>query len=46
MPDMLILETEDRMEKAVEATAGEFSQIQTGRASLSLLDNVTVEYYG
>ena len=46
MPDMLILETEDRMEKAVEAIAGEFSQIQTGRASLSLLDNVTVEYYG
>ena len=46
MPDMLILETEDRMEKAVEATTSEFSQIQTGRASLSLLDNVTVEYYG
>ena len=46
MPDMLILETEDRMEKAVEATISEFSQIQTGRASLSLLDNVTVEYYG
>ncbi|MCS5610067.1 MAG: ribosome recycling factor [Candidatus Poribacteria bacterium] len=46
MPDMLILETEDRMEKAVEATTSEFPQIQTGRASLSLLDNVTVEYYG
>ena len=46
MPDMLILETEDRMEKAVEVTTSEFAQIQTGRASLSLLDNVTVEYYG
>jgi len=34
------------MEKAVEATTSDFSQIQTGRASLSLLDNVTVEYYG
>jgi len=34
------------MEKAVEATTNEFSQIQTGRASLSLLDNITVEYYG
>lgn len=38
--------TEDRMKGALEALKHEFSTIRTGRASLSLLDDVMVDYYG
>jgi ribosome recycling factor len=36
----------DRMDKAVDALREEFSSLRTGRASASLLDQVTVEAYG
>lgn len=39
-------EAEDRMQKAVEATRGEFTSIRTGRATAGLLDHVVVEAYG
>ena len=35
-----------RMDSAVEDARKKFSAVRTGRASVSLLDNVTVEYYG
>lgn len=35
-----------RMEKSVEAFKAELSRIRTGRAHTSLLDHITVEYYG
>jgi len=35
-----------RMKKSVEMLAGELTKIRTGRAHSSLLDHVTVEYYG
>ncbi|MBD0334107.1 MAG: ribosome recycling factor [Cyanobacteria bacterium Co-bin13] len=37
---------EDAMEKAVESTHRSFNTIRTGRANASLLDKITVEYYG
>jgi ribosome recycling factor len=36
----------DRMDKAVSALKEEFGSLRTGRASASLLDQVTVEAYG
>ena len=36
----------DRMDKAVAALKDEFGGLRTGRASASLLDQVTVEAYG
>ena len=36
----------DRMDKAVAALKEEFGSLRTGRASASLLDQVTVEAYG
>jgi ribosome recycling factor len=39
-------EAGSRMQKAVEATRGEFSTVRTGRASPHLLDRVEVDYYG
>jgi len=38
--------TDERMKAVIEALKHEFSTIRTGRASLSLLDDVKVDYYG
>jgi len=35
-----------KMEKALEDTKHEFSRVRTGRASLTLLDGIKVNYYG
>lgn len=43
---MKLAEVESLMQKAVEATQRSFNTIRTGRANTSLLDRVTVEYYG
>jgi ribosome recycling factor len=39
-------EVEGHMQKAVEAAKRSFNTIRTGRASTSLLDRITVDYYG
>jgi len=44
--DSAINETTDRMKKAVDAFHHELSKLRTGRASLSILDDVKVDYYG
>ncbi len=44
--DDIVLEAEDKMEKAVEVMLGEFKGVRTGRASPGLVDGVRVEYYG
>src|ERR1700682_5904220 len=44
--DELLEDARERMVKSVEATAHEFSTVRTGRASPSLLERVTVDYYG
>lgn len=43
---MKLSEAESHMQKAVEATQRDFNTIRTGRANVSLLDRVSVEYYG
>ena len=45
-PDDILLETEEQMQKAVEATQRNFNTIRTGRANASLLDRIEVDYYG
>ncbi|TNE80227.1 MAG: ribosome recycling factor [Gammaproteobacteria bacterium] len=39
-------DAEERMTKSVESLGGAFNKIRTGRAHPSLLDGVTVSYYG
>ncbi|MFH0729198.1 MAG: ribosome recycling factor [Pseudomonadota bacterium] len=39
-------ETKDRMAKSIIALKNELKRIRTGRASISLLDGVRVDYYG
>lgn len=44
--DELFADAGNRMQKAVEAVRREFAKIRTGKATVSLLDGVKVEYYG
>lgn len=37
---------EDRMKKSVASTQKEFANIRTGRANASILDKISVDYYG
>ncbi|MBD2152095.1 ribosome recycling factor [Pseudanabaena sp. FACHB-1277] len=43
---MKLADVEARMQKAVDATQHNFNTVRTGRANASLLDRITVEYYG
>jgi ribosome recycling factor len=44
--DTILLETEDRMEKAFEVLKEKFRGMRTGRASPGLVDSIRVDYYG
>ncbi len=46
MIDEICRETETKMEKPIEALKRELAAVRTGRASVSLLDHVRVNYYG
>ena len=46
MIDELYQDTQDRMEKSLAALKHELNRVRTGRASLSLLDGIRVDYYG
>jgi ribosome recycling factor len=41
-----LVETEKKMKGAVEAFQGELAMLRTGRASLALVDGITIDYYG
>lgn len=42
----VILEMADKMEKSVDSFKNELSKVRTGRASISLLDGISVDAYG
>lgn len=44
--DLLLIEIEERMIKAIEALEREFATIRTGRANPQLLDRIGISYYG
>jgi ribosome recycling factor len=44
--DELLQDAAEHMDKSVEATRQKFSSVRTGRASPSLLDRISVDYYG
>ena len=46
MIDQIKRETEDKMQKVVEACKRDFGTVRTGRARPSLLENIKVDYYG
>jgi ribosome recycling factor len=46
MIESMYQETEESMQKAIDALKNEFKKVRTGRASLSILDDIRVDYYG
>lgn len=42
----LIKNTEERMDKSVASVTREFATVRAGRANASILDRITVDYYG
>jgi len=46
MAKQVIATTKERMDKAVQALSRELATIRAGRANASLLDKVSVDYYG
>ncbi len=46
MPDMIMLETEERMQKSVDSYQRELNGVRTGRANPQLLDSIMIDYYG
>lgn len=44
--DETLLEAMEKMDKAVEHTQSQFSTVRTGRATPSLVERISVEYYG
>lgn len=44
--DSVLLDTEERMEKAIAALDRDFAKLRTGRASTALVDGIKADYYG
>lgn len=44
--DMILMDTEERMDKAIDALRRDFAGIRTGRANPTLLDRIVLSYYG
>ena len=43
---LLLEDTKEKMEKAIEHVKGEFATVRTGRANPALVEHLGVEYYG
>lgn len=46
MPDMILMDTEEKMEERVKSLSHELAKIRTGRANPRMFEDVHVEYYG
>jgi ribosome recycling factor len=46
MSDQVINDAKDKMSKAIDFLEGEFSKLQTGRASSALVDGIMVDNFG
>ena len=46
MPDMLLMEALEKMDRTIETYQRELNTVRTGRANPNLLDAIRIEYYG
>ncbi|MEB3285942.1 MAG: ribosome recycling factor [Vampirovibrionales bacterium] len=44
--DDILSKTEEKMQKAIQATQNELTTVRTGRANPMMLDRITLDYYG
>ena len=45
-PESVLVEVERKMDRTIEALRRDINSIRTGRATPSLVENITVDYYG
>ena len=46
MPEKVLKDLEEKMNKTLKTLQGDFNKVRTGRASLALFDDIRVDYYG
>src|SRR4030042_1547079 len=46
MEDKIVKENETKMEKTLATLKTDLNKVRTGRASLALLDDIRIDYYG
>lgn len=46
MPNAYLEETKERMDASIDSLKKDLSRLRTGKANISLLDGITVPYYG
>ena len=46
MPEMLLMEAIEKMDKTIESYQKELNTVRTGRANPNLLDSIRIDYYG
>ena len=46
MPESILLEVEEQMEKAVAAMERDFKRVRSGRATPDMVEHIHVDYYG
>ncbi|MDA7842676.1 ribosome recycling factor [Methylophilaceae bacterium] len=46
MMEELLINSKDRMQKTIESFQNNLSKIRTGRANTTLLDHISIDYYG
>jgi ribosome recycling factor len=46
MPEKVLKDLEEKMNKTLKSLQGDFNKVRTGRASLALFDDIRVDYYG
>ena len=46
MPEMILLEAEEKMEHTIQSMHREFATVRSGRANPKMFERITVDYYG
>ena len=46
MPEKVLKDLEEKMNKTLRSLQGDLNKVRTGRASLALFDDIRVDYYG
>lgn len=46
MPEKVLKDLEEKMNKTLKSLQGDLNKVRTGRASLALFDDIRVDYYG
>ena len=46
MPEKILNDLEEKMNKTLKALQGDLNKVRTGRASVALFDDIRVDYYG